>query len=105
MDRESFGELVRRFQDLAFGYALRWIGDAESARDAAQDAFVSAYLSLDQLRDPAAFPGWFRRVLLKHCDRRTRRLEPLLSESVSEYVLPDQQLLESREREWPLRYG
>ncbi len=99
-DHKAFGELVLRFQDLAFAYALRWLGDAESARDAAQDAFVSAFVGLDQLREPAAFAGWFRRVLLKHCDRRTRRLEAPALDSDSDGLLPDQQLLESREREW-----
>ena len=28
---------------------------------------------LHQLRQPAAFPGWFRCIVLKHCDRITRR--------------------------------
>ena len=27
------------------------------------------------LREPAAFPSWFRRIVFKHCDRITRRKE------------------------------
>src|SRR5687768_5638609 len=72
-DRAAFERLVVRFQDLAFATALAWLGDAASARDAAQDAFVDAFLQLGQLRDAAAFPGWLRRIVVKHCDRRTRR--------------------------------
>jgi RNA polymerase sigma factor (sigma-70 family) len=71
-DREAFGVLVRRFQDLAVATAWAWLRDAERARDAAQDAFLDAFLHLGQLREPAAFPGWLKRIVWKHCDRQTR---------------------------------
>jgi RNA polymerase sigma factor (sigma-70 family) len=71
-DREAFGALVRRFQDLAVATAWTWLRDAERARDAAQDAFLDAFLHLTQLREAAAFPGWLKRIVRKHCDRQTR---------------------------------
>lgn len=72
-DGEAFSELVRRFEGMALAYARRSLGDATAAGDAAQDAFVDAWRRLGQLRDPAAFPGWLRTILRKHCDRRRRR--------------------------------
>ena len=72
-DPEAFGALVRRFQNLAVAAAWARLGDADRARDAAQDAFIDAFLHLGQLRDAAAFPGWLRRIVAKHCDRQTRR--------------------------------
>lgn len=72
-DRSAFAELVRGYQDLAAGTAFGWLGDAEAARDVTQEAFLDAHLHLEQLREPAAFPGWLRRIVLKHCDRVTRR--------------------------------
>jgi hypothetical protein len=39
------------------------------AQDAAQQVFIDAYLSLHKLLEPAAFPGWFRRIFIKHGDR------------------------------------
>src|SRR5512138_442427 len=74
-DLDAFGELVRRFQDMAHGYAYSILGDFHLAQDAAQEAFVDAYYKLNALREPAAFPGWFRRIVFKHCDRMTRRKE------------------------------
>ena len=65
-------ELVRRFQDMAVGYAYSILRNFHSAEDAAQEAFLEAYRNLDKLREPAAFPGWFRRIVFKHCDRQTR---------------------------------
>ncbi len=72
-DVNAFGEIVRRFQDMALGYAYSIIGAFDSAEDAVQEAFVAAWSDLPSLQHPAAFPGWFKRVVFKHCDRLTRR--------------------------------
>ena len=46
------------------------------AADAVQDALLSAWQGLDRLRDPVAFPAWFRthviRAALRHAGRRGR---------------------------------
>lgn len=70
--REAFGELVIRFQDMAFGCAFAVLGDVYLAQDTAQEAFVVAWQKLAQLRDAAAFPGWFKRIVLTQCNRLTR---------------------------------
>ena len=72
-DVDAYGRLVRRFQDMAYGYAYSLLGDFHLAQDVAQDAFLRAYLGLGKLDEPAAFPGWFRRIVFKYCDRMTRR--------------------------------
>ncbi len=71
-DARAFGELVERFQPMAQGYALALLRDPGLAEDACQEAFVDAFLHLHQLREDAAFPGWFRRVVRKHADRQRR---------------------------------
>jgi RNA polymerase sigma factor (sigma-70 family) len=68
----AFGEIVRRFQDLAFACAFSVLGDFHLAEDAAQEAFLAAWRNLDQLRTPEAFPGWLKRVVLTQCNRLTR---------------------------------
>jgi len=70
--REAFGELVIRFQDMAFACAFAVLGDVYLAQDTAQEAFVVAWQKLAQLREPAAFPGWFKRIVLTQCNRLTR---------------------------------
>jgi len=72
-DERAFAALVARFQDIAVAYATSILDDRSLAEDAAQEAFLDAYRALPSLREPAAFPGWFRRILFKHCDRITRR--------------------------------
>jgi RNA polymerase sigma factor (sigma-70 family) len=69
---EAFEAIVRRFQDMAVGYGYAVLGDIDQAEDAAQEAFINAYLDLPALHDPAAFPGWFRQIVFKHIDRIRR---------------------------------
>jgi RNA polymerase sigma factor (sigma-70 family) len=57
---------------MAYGCSYSILGDFVLAQDAAQEAFIEAYRDLPKLRQPAAFPGWFRRIVFKHCDRLTR---------------------------------
>ena len=71
-DAPAFGMLVERFQAMALGYAVALLRDPGLAEDACQEAFVDAFLHLYQLREDAAFPGWFRRVVRKHVDRQRR---------------------------------
>ena len=69
----AYTEIVRRFQDMAVGYAHALLGDFHLAEDAAQEAFLQAYLDLAKLDQAAAFPGWFRRIVFKSCDRIRRK--------------------------------
>ena len=70
---DAFNEIVCRFQDMAVGYSLSILRDVHLAEDAAQDAFLQAYVDLKELNDVAAFPGWFRRIVFKQCDRIKRK--------------------------------
>ena len=77
-DSDAYEGIVRRFQDMAVGYAYALLGNWQEAEDAAQEAFVSAYYGLLQLRDAAAFPGWFRRIVYTQANRRRRVQQPRL---------------------------
>lgn len=69
---DSFGKLVENFQDMAFACAYAVLGDFRLAEDAAQEAFLTAWRKLAQLRQPEAFPGWFKRIVLTECNRLRR---------------------------------
>ena len=92
-DKDAFGQVVRRFQDMAYASAYATVGDACLAQDIAQEAFLEAYLNLSQLRDPAASAGWFRRIVIANSHRQ-RRSQPVttvpLEDVGSLYItLPD----------------
>lgn len=71
-DLDAFGRLVVRFQHFACAVAYAVVGDAHLAEDAAQEAFIEAYQELGRLREPAAFPAWFRHIVYKRADRLVR---------------------------------
>ena len=73
---DAFNGLILSFQDMAYACAYAVLGDFHLAEDAAQQAFIAAWQKLHQLREPEAFPGWFRQVLLTECSRlrRAKRL-------------------------------
>jgi RNA polymerase sigma-70 factor (ECF subfamily) len=79
-DTPAFGVLVERHQTRVYNVALRVLGNAEDARDATQDAFLSALRKLGSFRGDAAFTTWMHRVTVNACYdllRRQRR-QPLL---------------------------
>ena len=78
-DLDAFAEVIRRFQHMAFGYALTILRDLHQAEDVVQESFVAAWFGLLTLADPAAFPGWFRGIVRHQAHRllRQRRVEAL----------------------------
>ncbi len=61
----AFQRIVERFQDMAWASAYALCGNRQLAEDAAQEAFLEAYLNLAKLRVPAAFACWFRAIIFK----------------------------------------
>jgi RNA polymerase sigma factor (sigma-70 family) len=76
-DTAAFNQIVYRYQDMAVGYARSLLGEFDLAEDAAQEAFMDAYIKLCTLRDPRKFAPWFRKIVFKHCDRITRSVRHL----------------------------
>jgi len=71
-DRGAFGALVERHWAPLVRLARSVVGDVE-AEDAVQEALVAAWRRLPSLRQPAAFPAWIERSVVRRCLRRARR--------------------------------
>jgi RNA polymerase sigma-70 factor (ECF subfamily) len=65
--REDYGELVRRHQDLLYRHARGMGLDHDTSVDLVQDTFVKAYTRLDECRDPAHFRAWIARIARNLC--------------------------------------
>lgn len=83
---DAFGRLVRFYQDAAFACAFAYLRDFQIAEDAAQEAFISAWRKLPQLRKPEAFPGWLRRIVLTECNRMIRGKRLVMSSLACEDI-------------------
>jgi len=64
--------LVMQFAEAAYRWARVILDDDDKARDAVQEAWLNAFLHLDQLRESAAFPGWFRQIVISASYRALR---------------------------------
>ncbi|MDP8905171.1 MAG: sigma-70 family RNA polymerase sigma factor [Chloroflexota bacterium] len=62
-DVDAFNELVALYQDYLFALVVRVVGDRESAADAVQEAFFSAYRNLRRFRGDS-FRSWLTRIAL-----------------------------------------
>ena len=72
-DSEAYAALVQCFQGMAYAIASRYVGDHHLAQDLVQDAIIEAFLHLPQLKEPSAFPGWFRQIVFRQCTRLLRQ--------------------------------
>ena len=59
----AFGELVERYQEVAFRAAWLITRDAQDAEDVAQEAFVKAYRQLHTFRQGEPFRPWLLRIV------------------------------------------
>ena len=66
-DALAFERLVADRADRAFRIARAIVGNDADARDATQDAFISAWRQLPRLRDVDTFDAWLRRILVNAC--------------------------------------
>jgi RNA polymerase sigma factor (sigma-70 family) len=71
-DKDSYGELVRRYQDVAVRTAYVVGGDAADAQEATQEAFVKAYRALDRFRGDAPFRPWLLAIVANEARNRRR---------------------------------
>jgi RNA polymerase sigma factor (sigma-70 family) len=62
--RKSQEALYKRFAPAMYGICLQYASSDEDAQDIMQDGFIKVFKKLDQVNNPAAFPGWIRRVMI-----------------------------------------
>ncbi len=72
-DSEAYNALIEHFQPMACALARRALGDHHLAQDVVQEAVIEAFVHLSQLKEPEAFPGWFRQIVFRQCTRVLRR--------------------------------
>ena len=80
-DEEAFASLAVGAGNRLHAVAYRILRDTDLAEDATQQALLTVWRDLPQLRDPARFEAWSYRLLVRACyaeSRRKRRFAPNL---------------------------
>ena len=71
-DTRAYEEIVHRYQQLAFRTAYVITGSAADAEEAAQEAFVRAWLALKRFRQGAEFRPWLLAIVANEARNRVR---------------------------------
>jgi len=61
-DTSAFTVMIRRYKNLVYATAFQILKDPALAEDVAQEAFVTAFQSLQHLRTESSFPPWLRKI-------------------------------------------
>jgi RNA polymerase sigma-70 factor (ECF subfamily) len=80
-DKEAFVLIATEIADRYLAVSRRILRDLDLAEDATQQALLSIWQDLPQLRDPARFEAWSYRLLVRACyaeGRKERRWAPNL---------------------------
>ena len=89
-DRDAFGVLVHKYQEMVYAYAFQKVRNEEDARDIAQEVFWRAYHYLYQLRHPHRFRSWLYTIMSNQCKRqlmsviKTRQRETALEDATDD---------------------
>ena len=78
-DPERYALLVERYQGMIHNLSYRMLGDAEAAKDVAQESFISAYVALRIFQRKARFSSWLCRIAMNKCKDYLRSKKDTIS--------------------------
>ncbi len=87
-DVNAYNTLVLRYQEQAFNVAYRIMGDSDSAADATQEAFISAFRAIHRFRG-GSFRAWLLRIVTNACYDELRRRKRRPSASLEALYVED----------------
>jgi RNA polymerase sigma factor (sigma-70 family) len=61
-DKQAFVEIVARNQAMVCGIALSIVGNIAASEDVAQEAFLTAWRKIHELREPESLRAWLRQI-------------------------------------------
>lgn len=76
-DMAAFGELVQRYQHLAFNVCYRLLGHRAEAEDWAQETFLRAYTRLQLFDRERPFGPWLARIATNLCLNHLAQRRPV----------------------------
>ena len=102
-DRNAYSELVRVHSQGVLKVVYRMCGNKHLAEDAAQEAFIQAWLKLPSYKPRASFRSWLYRIAVNSAIDILRKEKRILPGAVEDYYLTDENpgpesLLASTER-------
>jgi RNA polymerase sigma-70 factor (ECF subfamily) len=85
-DEEAFEILVRLYGGRLFATARRFVRIEDDARDAVQEAFLSAYRSIDRFEGGSSLSTWLHRIVINACLMKLRSASRRPEASIEELL-------------------
>ncbi|QXP71644.1 RNA polymerase sigma factor [Polaribacter sp. R2A056_3_33] len=84
-------KLYDLFSEAMFFISYRYLKNEEEAKDAMQDAFLKAFLSLDTFKEDTSFGSWLKRIVINTCIDKLKKksIETVSLENYPLEVLDD----------------
>ena len=71
-DAEAFARLVSLHESMVYNLSARLLGDAEEAKDLAQDVFLQVYRTLGGFQGRSSLKTWIYRIVVNQARNRQR---------------------------------
>jgi RNA polymerase sigma-70 factor (ECF subfamily) len=88
-DQSAFGRLVMAYQTPVYNLSYRMLGNAAEAEEAAQEAFLRAYIHLRSYDPQRPFRSWLLSITSHYCIDRLRRRRIQWLPLKDEIAVPD----------------
>ena len=75
-DQNAFEEIVEIYKDKVYQVCYRMLGNPHEAEDAAQEAFIRAYVNISSFNIKLKFSTWLFRIATNLCIDRLRKKKP-----------------------------
>lgn len=72
-DRKAFRKIYDLYAKAMFNVCIRFMHDAEEARDMLQEAFTYAFSKIHSYRFESSFGSWLKRIVINTCISEIRR--------------------------------
>jgi RNA polymerase sigma-70 factor, ECF subfamily len=90
-DRNAFSELVRTHSQGVLNVIYRMCGSMQVAEDAAQEAFIQAWMELSSYRPKSSLRNWLYRIAVNTAIDMLRKEKRILPGAVEDMFLTDAQ--------------
>lgn len=83
---EAYGVLVRTHGGRLLAVARRYLSDSEDARDAVQEAFISAFRAIGRFESGSLLSTWLHRIVINVCLMKLRSKRHAREESMEDLL-------------------
>jgi RNA polymerase sigma-70 factor (ECF subfamily) len=73
-DERAFEHFIRKYQNMVFSLALRFLGNYQDAEDITQEIFITVFKQIESFRGDSAMSTWLYRITVNHCKNRVKYL-------------------------------